>query len=191
MTLEEFNGSPVAIRLTQPTVIAGMMLPPGSIMRQTGNNKCSLFPAEIVVLGNVQIPAASEIELMSGTGGYQWTGIVILGDAVSYQGLPLIAGDGAFFTGPLLSDPILAQVRMGAQRELAGQWYPAGTVVYIDAAGTVTGINAPIPPDALVVQQESYRNQKAAKENSCKEICAQHKEDVAAHTSCMEYCLSR
>ncbi|MBN2528278.1 MAG: hypothetical protein JXR76_17935 [Deltaproteobacteria bacterium] len=191
ITMEEFDGNPVAVRLTQPAVVAGIMLPPGSIMRQTSETKCSIFPAENLLFGNMQIPAASELELVSAANGYQWSGIVILGEAAQYQGIMLRPGDGAFFTGPLLTDPILTQIRTGMHGELVGQWYPKDTIIFLDPAGAVTGVTAPISPEALAAQQESYLKQKAERTARCEEICAQHKSDVAAHTKCMEYCLSR
>ncbi len=190
-TIEETDGRAVAVRLTQATTVAGISVPAGSIMRQTSDTQCSVFPAETVLIGNVQIPAASEIELVLSGDVYAWNGMVKVGDTTTYHELNLAAGDTIRFTGDLAVQPILAQLRLGSHREFAGQWYPAQTVIHLDANRKVVQISPSLPLDALTTQQESYWKQKAEHESRCVEICANHKKKSPEHKSCMEYCMNR
>jgi hypothetical protein len=190
-TIEAVEGQAVAVRLTEATNVAGISVPAGSIMRQTSDTQCSVFPAEAVLIGNIQIPAASEIELVLSGGVYAWNGMVKIGDTTTYSELNLVAGDVIYFVGDLAVQPILAQIRLGSHREFAGQWYPAETVIHLDANRKVVQISPSLPPDVLATQQESYWKQKAEHESRCVEICANHKKNSPAHKSCMEYCMNR
>ena len=189
--MEERGGKPVAIRLTQSAIVSGLSLPLGSIMRQTDNASCSIFPSEPMMVGRYQVPAASEIELVLRDGSFVWNGFVMLGDSANFQGLEVAAGDSVFFTGDLPHSPVLAQIKLGDHREVAGQWYPSGTIVYVNASGVITNISATMGQAELSTQQQSYHKQKIERESQCNEICASHKDDPAALNSCMEYCLSR
>ena len=190
-TMEEFAGKPVAVRLTQGATVSGLMLPTGSIIRQTSETTCSLFPSETMVVGGVQIPAASEIELVLNGHAFVWNGIVKLGETTNMLGLDIAAGDGVFFTGDLLNSPVLTQIRLGNHREVAGNWYPAGSIIYVDPAGAILSVAASMNPEALAKQQALYRQQKAERISQCNQICAPHEKDPDAKASCMDYCLNQ
>ncbi|MBN2719060.1 MAG: hypothetical protein JXX14_24645 [Deltaproteobacteria bacterium] len=160
-------------------------------MRQTSKTSCSVFPSETIYIGSIPLPAASEIELVQQKRKFVWNGKVNLGDAAVISNIEVFAGDGAFFIGNLTESPKLSQVRLGSQREVAGNWYPAGSIINLTSSGQIGGITASIPPDDLSTQQALYLKQKAERQAQCETICAPHQKDPAAQASCLEYCMNQ